>query len=60
MEVSVVALSLNRRISLLWAAALNLEVAAQRTVQHLPPDEAKKLQSDINQFRNAIHRIRGN
>lgn len=54
------ALSLQRRISVLWAAALNLEVAAQRAVQHLPPDEAKKLQSDINHFRNAIQRIRGN
>ena len=54
------ALSLQRRISILWAAALNLEVAAQQAVQHLPSDEAKKLQSNIDHFRKIIHTIRGN
>lgn len=51
-------LSLQQRISKLWAASFNLETAAKRAVEHLPPDKAKDLQREIDSFRRTVDHIR--
>jgi hypothetical protein len=39
-----------RRITKLWAAALVLEAAAKRALEHLPPTEKQELQKALRTF----------